>query len=396
MKSGRSHSDFPDDDHYHDDPVTQHSPRTSRSKVAALAMAVLAGGLYLNGTLAANITLRSGNPIEYGQAANLAVACSGASDIAVIPQSTFVNAANGTGTHYLKSITVSNIPAECYGEDFNLSVFNSSGNTPISLAGNSTTSVAVYNDNGSFRLSPMAPATISSGSGSFVLTFPSPIATSTSAVKFTIQSGVHVPFCDENSGSCLGKKGPGGGTVFYQAATPFSCGPTLNLTCKFLEYAPKTWYASDGYGQWQSQGGSINIPGLPDVGSATYTASDLGLGYQNSLAIISALSSDTGAAAFKARSYSGGGFTDWYLPTLSELNLMCQWNRGVTLDVTTACAGGIFPSTDFDSGQKWWTSTEKDANTVWMINFGNSPNPAVVAEQKGNQGNHRTRAIRAF
>jgi hypothetical protein len=357
-------------------------------------MAVLAGGLYLNTTFAANITLRSGNPIEYGQAANLAVACSGATDISVVPQSSFENISNGTGTHYLKSITVSNIPANCYGKDFNLSVYNSSGNSPISISGSSTTSIAVYNDNGSFRLSPMTPATISSGTGSFVLTFPSPVATSSSAVKFTIQSGVHVPFCDENSGSCLGKKGPGGGTVFYQAATSFSCGPTLNLTCKFLEYAPATWYTNDDNGgTWQSQGTLTDIAALANVDPPAYTSAELGAGYRNSLAIISALSSDTGNAAFKARGYTGGGFSDWYLPTFSELNLICQWNRGVTLDVTSACTGGTYTSGVFISGKKYWSSTEKSQIAAWMINF---ENLVVAGETKNSLSNTATRPIRAF
>jgi hypothetical protein len=44
-----------------------------------------------------------------------------------------------------------------------------------------------------------------------------------------------------NGGECfVGNRGPGGGTIFYVATTPFVCGPTLATTCTYLEAAPTT------------------------------------------------------------------------------------------------------------------------------------------------------------
>ena len=36
----------------------------------------------------------------------------------------------------------------------------------------------------------------------------------------------------------VGNTGPGGGKIFYVAATPFACGPTLAASCTYLEAAP--------------------------------------------------------------------------------------------------------------------------------------------------------------
>ena len=47
-------------------------------------------------------------------------------------------------------------------------------------------------------------------------------------------------------GPTVGNTGPGGGTIFYVASTPFYCGSTLSETCNYLEVAPSNWFADMG------------------------------------------------------------------------------------------------------------------------------------------------------
>jgi hypothetical protein len=101
----------------------------------------------------------------------------------------------------------------------------------------------------------------------------------------------------------------------------------------------------------------------------------VGLGYANSNAIVAqngaynAISNNYAAGA--ARAYTGGSKTDWYLPTTAELNLLCQWNRGVAPNVTTACSGGSINSATYGAGAAglvagdYWSSSEYDAGRAW-------------------------------
>jgi hypothetical protein len=44
-----------------------------------------------------------------------------------------INGFNAAGSHYLKTITVSNIPTGCRGADFTIRAYGDSDNTPLSL-----------------------------------------------------------------------------------------------------------------------------------------------------------------------------------------------------------------------------------------------------------------------
>ena len=87
-------------DFYHDDPIEELG--SERKKPKALFGSVLllfAGGLFLNTTLAANISLNSGGRVEFGQGMTLTAACAGSTALTVTPNSSFVNAA-GAGAHF--------------------------------------------------------------------------------------------------------------------------------------------------------------------------------------------------------------------------------------------------------------------------------------------------------
>jgi hypothetical protein len=277
----------------------------------ALVVLLAGGGFYLSSTLAANITLSSGGSIEFGQGVSQAVACSGSQNLTVTPRSSFVNATNGTGTYYLGSITVANIPTSCYGVNFKLSAFGPSSSTPLALFNSTSTEAVVYNNSGSFEARPLGSAfSISGGSGTFTVTFNTPVAEAYSVSKVTIQSA---------SGQAvqLGETGPGGGVIFYKASTPFSCGPTRATTCRYLEAAPDGWNTGqDPTRTWAPSG----------VGRTSAIAQETGIGwgYSNSLIVVALAGANTSnSAAALARSYtsvvSSVTYNDWFLPSKDEL-----------------------------------------------------------------------------
>jgi hypothetical protein len=145
----------------------------------------------------------------------------------------------------------------------------------------------------------------------------------------------------------VGQTGPGGGVIFYVASSTFSCGPTLNLTCKYLEYSPKGWSGSN-----TDPGGAFSGALITQVPQGTSSA--IGAGYQNTLNIIAQGSSSTTAPG-RAQSYRGGGLSDWYLP--SELEWSALYNY-INLD----SAPGNEYTTDFNT-RYFWSSTETTSST---------------------------------
>jgi hypothetical protein len=170
----------------------------------------------------------------------------------------------------------------------------------------------------------------------------------------------------------VGQTGPGGGTVFYvHASGTFACGATLNQNCTYLEVAPNTWNggSADPTKLWAvSAYQSVDVRSITNDSSAYYNALGIGLGYNNSLAIVGQ-GNDTTTAAGAARAYGGGSQSDWYLPTTAELNLLCQWARNVAQSVTTACTGGALNTGTGASGgfrsAYYWSSSETADEAAW-------------------------------
>jgi hypothetical protein len=180
-------------------------------------------------------------------------------------------------------------------------------------------------------------------------------------------------------GTCIvGNTGPGGGIVFYVATTSFACGPTGSATCTYLEAAPSGWNTgSDPTKAWAVAAYTdADVSGVGNDAAPYNHALGVGLGYKNSLAIVIQNGAGTTYAAGAARAYTGGSKTDWYLPTTAELNLLCQWNRGVAPNVTTACSGGSINSATYGAGaagfqeRYYWSSSEFDASNAWVQSFG--------------------------
>ena len=369
------------EDFYHDDPVAEKSNGNFQNKFLTSLAVVIAAIFFTQSTLASNITLSSGRGIEFGQSVSQTVACSGSTDLTLSPRSSFGNGSGASGAHYLNSITVSNIPNSCYGVDFTIQAFGNSSSTPLALFNSNSTNAVVYDNNGAFSpgvgSSGMA---VTSGTGTFTVTFNTPVAQSFTVFKLTIQSGLNTPFK-------VGDRGPGGGFIYYVSDAGFNCGATFTNTgsptggkCKYLEVAPSDWQASEYTHPWatgtKTSGNAIqNISSLADDASEYNNALGVGLGFKNSIDIVSQnglynmMTNDYAAGA--ARAYAGGSQNDWYLPTTAELNLLCQWARGVAPSVTTVCAGGSLNSSTYGAssagfiGVYYWSSSEIQNNMAW-------------------------------
>jgi hypothetical protein len=192
------------------------------------------------------------------------------------------------------------------------------------------------------------------------------------------------PVTCATGGICrLGDIGPGGGLVFL-----ISGGRTY-------EMAPKTWGANETAGiQWCS-----------DATNPVTTGLTVGTGSANTTAMLTNAGlfvACTASAPNVARGYSGGGFTDWFLPSQDELNAMCNYSRNPTTPAAPGVACGTlgvpttqdatFLSGSFGfAGGTYWSSSQYGASTAWSQNFDSG------IQYNGSKRNTRdVRPVRAF
>ena len=178
----------------------------------------------------------------------------------------------------------------------------------------------------------------------------------------------------------LGDIGPGGGLVFL-----ISGGLTY-------EMAPNTW-----------RGGSIDD--TPTISWCSDTTSDItgavgtdvGTGSANTTAMQSPAC--TSGAGVSARAYSGGGFSDWFLPSKDELNAMCNYSRtwvgSPPAPPTGPCTGaqdGTFASSTYGFAEaKYQTSSQAIPDNAWLQYLSDG---FAINTNKGLT--RRVRPIRAF
>ena len=204
------------------------------------------------------------------------------------------------------------------------------------------------------------------------------IATAQQAVATT-------PTCAQGGPCAIGDVGPGGGKVFYVAAGTFTqegaTGSMCTTDCKYLEAAPNGW--SGG-----STDPGITWAALENQSTRVNGASGeaIGTGYQNSVAIVNQNgNSTTTSAAARARAYTGGSKSDWFLPSSHEL-----------LEITS-----IIPNEggqhDWVNWPGWfWSSTElPESGGVEAIGKDVS-DPNFLTEPTPKFAQHYVRPIRAF
>ncbi len=154
----------------------------------------------------------------------------------------------------------------------------------------------------------------------------------------------------------LGDIGPGGGLVFL-----------ISGGLRY-EMAPKAWGVNETTGiQWCS-----------DASNSVTTSTAVGTGSANTTAMLTSASpfvACTSSAPNAVRAYTGGGLTDWFLPSKDELNAMCNYSRNPSSPALPAvtCAGsqnGAFAggAYGFASGD-YWSSSQGVAFSAWDQSF---------------------------
>lgn len=170
-----------------------------------------------------------------------------------------------------------------------------------------------------------------------------------------------------------------GGIIFYLAEP----GQDLNGDGKpdlGLVAAPED--QSDGI-KWSLR--NSNIPNMVKVvGPPPIAGIDLraGRGAINTATIMQDYSSSQGVAAKLCDDLVLGGFNDWFLPSIGELNLMYFYiGGGQGADKNTGNFNGLY-----------WSSTEETSYGAWRIRFSNGEH---WSNNKANT-NNKVRAIRVF
>ena len=197
----------------------------------------------------------------------------------------------------------------------------------------------------------------------------------------------------------LGATGPGGGTVYYVSSIGFNCGPTNAATCHYLEVAPSTWAGGVDPvkplvgGPQNDAVATPNLTSYADV-TALLTGESVGYGYKNTVQY-AAYANDNTIGAGRVQSYQGGSKTDWYVPDLAELNLLCQWSGGITQSLTTVCSS---PTTNLANlaNNFYWSSSQWSNGSSYGAYIQNPQTGGSQVDQVHDTVSCKLRPIRAF
>lgn len=102
-----------------------------------------------------------------------------------------------------------------------------------------------------------------------------------------------------------------------------------------------------------------------DVNTLVGAPAESGIDGAGNTAAIIAQAGQTSSAALACKNYNGGGYSDWYLPSIMELNQCC---------ISAFIVNQVLGSNGFQvlSNYNYWSSTEYSNNTVWYQYI---PNP---------------------
>lgn len=209
--------------------------------------------------------------------------------------------------------------------------------------------------------------------------------------SLSVLLGCPIPADTEITDYKVGDTGPAGGMIFYNDIIGYDLDENGTIdsdekdlldgindgivTAKlYLEAAPSGWYGGteDPLAEWGLSGTNT------DIILSSYDYFQIGSGEPNTAEIISLLltGSETGRAAQLCYDYSGGGYSDWFLPSHGEV-LLIEYNRN------------IIPGL---SNTAYSTSTEKDIDECYARYFSND---GILTSKSKNEELY-IRPIRSF
>ena len=189
----------------------------------------------------------------------------------------------------------------------------------------------------------------------------------------------------------IGGTGPAGGIIFYVADGEAGRPDGITIqgygnpgdTGYFAEYTAYYLEAASGYEYSLWQAGTVNntfIDGITtwatNVEREAGLAASIGVGRKDTQTIVNstAFAVLTDTVAQKCASKNLNGFTDWFLPSLGELDEMYK------------VAGVIGMQTLL-----YWSSSQYNSNNAWMRNFSNGGYDIISKRESS-----RAHAVRAF
>jgi hypothetical protein len=162
-------------------------------------------------------------------------------------------------------------------------------------------------------------------------------------------------------GPCkVGETGPGGGTIFYTGDSVIgSYGDKYKggKSLEFLDYSSKTYKFKC----------AIHVHDLK---------TGLGAGAENT-ARYRAVCSDTDSPVVLATNASNGGKSDWFIPSMEDLNQICRYSRGQTTGSTEQCNGKskiAISGNSFNEAQ--WSSNQFSEKSMYARSFGDGTSVA--------------------
>jgi hypothetical protein len=207
-------------------------------------------------------------------------------------------------------------------------------------------------------------------------------ATETITSAETTRSGTTTPETtaqpvQENGEYGIGDTGPAGGIIFY-------INPNYAIDgWKYLEAAPSDFPGDKNDCRIQWDNGNYVETGA--------TATAIGTGMSNTQKIVDILGNGSYAAKL-CSDLTLGGYSDWFLPSRDELNLLYE-------NLHLKGLGSFEP--DY-----YWSSSESGASGAWSQHFGNGSQSSFSKVEYGENGNvedydgknyyRRVRAVRAF
>jgi hypothetical protein len=179
--------------------------------------------------------------------------------------------------------------------------------------------------------------------------------------------------CAQGGPCAVGDTGPGGGKVFYVAASQQSWG-------RYLEAAPANW---SGGADNQASNISKWCEASPSIDGTTLSGFYNGFSYGYINTYDSRLNVCTGGAIYKARTYRGGGYTNWYLPNNTELAIMADSSIRTLIGLVH----------DSSLWGYWGSYQAADSGYIGSLV---TANWAIGATTKSEATRNMTRPIRAF
>jgi len=123
-------------------------------------------------------------------------------------------------------------------------------------------------------------------------------------------------------------------------------------------------------------------------------ATSLTNGSANTQLIINAQGNSGSYAALLAKNYKGGGFNDWFLPSVNQLQTLFTYVSTLTPTNDVVTNDVIFYASF--TGGYYWSSTETSPSNAFVVSFANGQSANFLKSAGNNTGYALVRSVRAF